>query len=67
MSNQSCGDCLDFDLLHECCRVRIDDGEPCAYLSVGPESQACKDFNTDKSVQLPWFTRVGESLSRKKL
>jgi hypothetical protein len=67
MPDKSCGDCLDFDQLHQYCRVRIDDSVPCAYLKVGAKSPACKDFNTDSSIQLPWFTRVEESLARKRL
>lgn len=67
MPDKNCGGCLDFDQLHKCCRVRIDNGVPCAYLAVTAESPACKDFNTASTVQLPWFTRVGDKLARKSL
>ena len=50
MSNQSCGGCLDFDQLHECCRVRVDAGVPCTFLAVTAKTPACLDFNDDQLV-----------------
>ncbi len=67
MPDQSCGGCLDFDALHDCCRVRVDLGLPTTYLPVIASTPACLDYNTASTVQLPWFTRVGDKLARKSL
>ena len=66
MSNQSCGGCLDFDQLHECCRVRVYAGVPCTFLAVTAKTPACLDFNDASTLQLPWFTRIGDKLTRGK-
>ena len=67
MPDKSCGGCLDFDALHECCRVRVDSGLPVTYLPVVASTPACLDHNAANTVQLPCFTRVGDRLNRKSL
>jgi hypothetical protein len=58
MSEKYCATCLDFDKIHQCCRVRIVSGEPCSYVPVTVSSPACLDFNDAHSIQLPSFTRL---------
>ncbi|MGB8700578.1 MAG: hypothetical protein WCD18_14270 [Thermosynechococcaceae cyanobacterium] len=64
MPDKRCGGCLDFDRLHECCRVRVDDGVPSTYLAVTATTPACPDYNTAQSLQLPWFTRFDDRQTR---
>lgn len=64
MSAQNCGGCLDFDALHDCCRVRVDSGLPSTYLPVVASTPACLDFNDASALQLPWFTRFTDKQTR---